>query len=237
MHSPPFPERLRNSQSPSTSGWKWRHIPSSLGRKKELALENWQAGTSGGKAEPTGADGAQAADVNTVSFFHMLFCLAVISELFFNICQELKLWRPGAVTVTQKDTKGSWPAVSSHLRGRVQNVKKDARHSKVQVFVYTHTYTDVHTQARTCTLLACHDSQILNLHSRVFEIPPQRPSHSAVTTKWKFQIFLLKRQQWKIQLEMYKGLKQLCSSGLPMQPQLISLLKGSRATAEPCLLS
>lgn len=46
---------------------------------------------SGGKAKPMGADGAQAADVNAVCFFHMLFCLAVISELFFNICQELKL--------------------------------------------------------------------------------------------------------------------------------------------------
>lgn len=63
----------------------------SLGRKKEPALENWQAGTSRGEGEPTGADGAPAADVNAVCFFHMLFCLAAISELFFNICQELTL--------------------------------------------------------------------------------------------------------------------------------------------------
>lgn len=33
-------------------------MPASAGRKEEPALENWQAGTSGGEGKPTGADGA-----------------------------------------------------------------------------------------------------------------------------------------------------------------------------------
>lgn len=100
---------------------------------------------------PAGADGAQAADVNAVCFFHMLFCLAEISELFFSICQELKLRRPVAVTVTQKDTKESGWAVPPHHRRRVRSIKKEARDSVVQACVpacvcsHTQTHTHKHT--------------------------------------------------------------------------------------------
>lgn len=54
-------------------------------------LENeyfWQVWT---KARPKTADGGKAADVNVVIFFHMFFCFAVISTLYFN-CQWLKTW-------------------------------------------------------------------------------------------------------------------------------------------------
>lgn len=54
-------------------------------------LENeyfWQVWT---KVRPKTADGGKAADVNVVIFFHMFFCFAAISTLYFN-CQWLKTW-------------------------------------------------------------------------------------------------------------------------------------------------
>lgn len=68
-----------------------RAQPALAGKEKGAGLGNLTGWHVWRRTKPTGADGALAADVNAVCFFHMLFCLAVISELFFNICQELKL--------------------------------------------------------------------------------------------------------------------------------------------------
>ena len=82
----------------------------------------------------------------------MLFYLAEISELFFNICQELKLRRPVAVTITQKDTKESGWAVpfTSQKKGAERQERGHGQHGPgLCTRVCALTRTDTHTQARS----------------------------------------------------------------------------------------
>lgn len=110
--NPAFTEYLRSPGS-CLPGWKPRH---------NLALPGgWEgplcqgADNSNGEAWPAGTDGARAADANALCRFHMLLYLALIGELFFNICQELTFSWPEAAAATHRKTlrEADW-AISSH---------------------------------------------------------------------------------------------------------------------------